>query len=255
VQRRRRNVKNQRWVILLLALIVGPALACWLLWQTRLEVIHKGGKGAPDLMLLHGFGASAEGWLPYTQTIALPAEGRFLFPKGPGKTLRRDGVDGGRAWWDLNLAAHLRQGKPGVDLTNEDPRGLERAGRLVSHTLSSEGNKKSRPFILGGFSQGAMVSCQVAFTSNEPLAGLVLLSGTPTNQSAWRAGFAKRKGLPIFMSHGRSDDILPFDLAENLHAEMVAAGLDVTFVPFNGGHEIPEAVVVALNKFLAKIRP
>ena len=63
----------------------------------------------------------------------------------------------------------------------------------------------------------------------------------------------RRKGLPVFMSHGRNDTILPFDLAERLKAEMVAAGLSVTFVPFKGDHEIPAEVVIALNDFLSKI--
>ncbi|HEX7508443.1 MAG TPA: hypothetical protein VF550_16830 [Polyangia bacterium] len=64
-----------------------------------------------------------------------------------------------------------------------------------------------------------------------------------------------RKGLPVFMSHGRSDNILPFDLAERLRAELVAAGLAVTFTPFDGSHEIPGEVVVALGEFLASIKP
>jgi predicted esterase len=45
---------------------------------------------------------------------------------------------------------------------------------------------------------------------------------------------------------------LPFDLAERLHAELVAAGLAVTFIPFDGGHEIPEEAVTALGAFFAR---
>jgi len=36
---------------------------------------------------------------------------------------------------------------------------------------------------------------------------------------------------------------------------MTAAGLAVTFVPFNGGHEIPAEVVIALGSFLTQIKP
>jgi phospholipase/carboxylesterase len=70
--------------------------------------------------------------------------------------------------------------------------------------------------------------------------------------AGWRSRMATRQGLPVFMSHGRADNILPYDLAERLHADLVAAGLVVTFVPFDGGHEIPEEVVVALGAFLAQ---
>jgi predicted esterase len=34
---------------------------------------------------------------------------------------------------------------------------------------------------------------------------------------------------------------------------MVAAGMLVTWFPFNGGHEIPKEVVTALNEFLAHL--
>jgi phospholipase/carboxylesterase len=151
----------------------------------------------------------------------------------------------------LDLAAHRRAGKPGVDLTLEDPLGLERAAKLVRRSLSREGNSRTHPFVLGGFSQGAMVACEVAFSSDEPLAALVILSGTPLDRAGWKSRMALRKGLPVFMSHGRTDNILPYDLAERLHADLVAAGLLVTFIPFDGGHEIPEEVVTALGAFLA----
>jgi phospholipase/carboxylesterase len=247
-------VNRRRWLIVLAALLLGPALAYWQPWQTGLHVIAKGGKGPPDFMLLHGYGSAAKYWLPYAQTIPFPPAGRFLFPQGPEMVARKDGRRDGRAWWDLDLAAHLRPGKLGVDLTQEDPRGLERAAQLVRRALAREGNAANRAFVLGGFSQGAMVSCQVAFTSDEPLAALVLLSGTPVDRAGWREQMSRRKGLPVFMSHGRADNILPYDLADRLRADLVAAGLSVTFVPFDGGHEIPGEVVAALGNFLAELK-
>ena len=247
-------MKRRRVLVLVAALSLGLVFLFWQPWQTRLKVIRSGGKGPPSFMLLHGYGSAAEHWLPYAQTIAMPSEGRFLFPEGPVAVSRKDGLLDGRAWWNLNLASHLRPGKLGVDLTSEDPRGLERAARLVRRELAAEGNSAKQPFILGGFSQGAMVSCQVAFASDEPLAALVILSGTPVDRAGWRTQMAKRKGLPVFMSHGRADNILPFDLAERLRAELVDAGLAVTFVPFEAGHQIPAEVVVALNDFLARLK-
>lgn len=201
------------------------------------------------MVLLHGFGSSAEQWMPYSKTVTILPNLEFLFPQGPVLMLRTDGSGAGHAWWDLKLAEHRRSGKAGVDLRDEDPAGLERAGTLVEGFIEGIGH----PVILGGFSQGAMVSCQVAFTSDLPLEALVLLSGTPLAESAWRASMSRRKGLPVFMSHGRADDILPFDLAEVLRDEMVAVGLDVTFVAFDGGHQIPEEVVAALRAFLERL--
>jgi phospholipase/carboxylesterase len=245
---------NLRWkyaIVISLALI-GIGLI-WQPWLTRLSAVREGGKGPPTLVLLHGYASSADHWIPFSQSIALPPNGRFLFPQAPETTQRTDGGPDGWAWWGLDLSIHLRPGRDGTDLSRDDPEGLKRAARQVRSLLSTEGNSVKHPFILGGFSQGAMVACQIAFLSDEPLSALVVLSGTPINEKTWRTEMGRRKGLPVFMSHGHNDAILPYELAERLKAEMIAAGMSVTFVPFEGSHEVPAEVVIALNDFLSKI--
>jgi phospholipase/carboxylesterase len=247
-------MSNMRWkyaIVVLSAILVAMV---WLApWKKQLEVIRAGGDGPPTMLLLHGYGSSAEHWLPFAQSIALPYPGRFLFPQGPNVAKRTDGGPNGRAWWGLDLTPYHRSGKV-TDLTGEKPAGLIQSAEMVEALLENEGNSKIHPFILGGFSQGAMVAGQVAFSSDVPLAALILLSGTPINDAEWRLQMASRKGLPVFLAHGRKDQTLSFGMAEHLKMEMEAAGLSVTFVPFNGDHEIPEEVVVALNGFLHRLR-
>jgi phospholipase/carboxylesterase len=241
--------KLLKYVVMVLLAIFGIAVI-WHPWEVRLSTLRWGGKGPPTMVLLHGYTSSAERWMPFTQTISLPQNGGFLFPQGTIMAPRTDGAATGRAWWNLDLAAHLRPDKAGIDLADEKPEGLERAARQVRSLLSREGNSSAHPFILGGFSQGAIVACHIAFTSNEPLSALVILSGTPADEAEWKSQMDRRKGLRVFMAHGRSDRIMPFDSAQRLNAEMAAAGLFVTFVPFDGGHEIPAEAVAALNVFL-----
>lgn len=107
--------------------------------------------------------------------------------------------------------------------------------------------------ILGGFSQGAMIAADIAFRTDEPLAALVILSGTLVDEQAWVARMPRRKNLPVFIAHGRSDPVLKFDVAARLEQHMRRSGLQVTWVPFDGGHELPVKVVTALNGFLARI--
>jgi phospholipase/carboxylesterase len=99
--------------------------------------------------------------------------------------------------------------------------------------------------------QGAMVAAQVAFLSDARIVGLVLLSGTAVDESTWERNFTRRQGLPVFISHGRADPILPFQAALRLRLKLQAAGLRVTWHPFEGGHQIPAEVVIALNRFIA----
>jgi len=52
------------------------------------------------------------------------------------------------------------------------------------------------------------------------------------------------------MSHGQSDPLLPFRIAEDLRDQLRAASADLTWVPFAGGHEIPWPVLERLRTFL-----
>ena len=134
-----------------------------------------------------------------------------------------------------------------ADFSIANPGGIKVASRLVRNYLKDiEG-----PIVLGGFSQGAMLSGEIAFQTDQELAALVLLGGTTVNEAAWVERFPGRRRLPIFIAHGRQDSVLPFAIAERFAGKLKAAGMNVTWFPFDGGHEIPAAVVRELNAFLA----
>jgi phospholipase/carboxylesterase len=219
----------------------------------RLSAISKGGKGPLTIVLLHGYCSSEKDWLPFAKSIQLPRGTRFIFPRGPETEKRSDGAPPGRAWWHLDLSKDMHTGVLGADLSTKNPAGIEQAAQEVSALLDRRGNRTGQPFILGGFSQGAMVAAQVAFLSDEPLRALVLLSGTVVDETLWQTNYARRKGLRVFISHGRADPTLSFEVAERMQGEMAAAGMLVTWFPFDGGHEIPEDVVTALNEFFARL--
>ena len=219
----------------------------------RLSAIIQGGKGPPTVVLLHGYCSSERDWATLAKSIRMPPSTRFIFPRGPQSAKRSDGAPAGRAWWRLDLASNMREGVLGADLSTEKPAGIVRAAEAVHELLARRGNRTEHPFILGGFSQGAMVAAQVAFQSDEPLRALVLLSGSIVDEPAWKANYGRRKGLHVFIAHGRTDPTLSFKVAERMKDEMAAAGLEVTWFPFDGGHETPAEVVTALNAFLARL--
>jgi phospholipase/carboxylesterase len=218
-----------------------------------LEVVAAGGDGPPTLVLLHGFGSSAAEWLPFTHTIEWPTPGRFVFPQGPDLTTPPAGPIGGRAWWPLELRSLIPEGGAVPDLSPIRPPGLEPAAHAVEALLKKLSRAPGEPIVLGGFSQGAMVASEVAFRSDVPIEALVLLSGTPVDESLWQQGYGRRRGLAVFVAHGRSDPVLPFSGSERMQRELAAAGHVVTWHPFDGGHEIPAEVVAALNQFLREL--
>jgi phospholipase/carboxylesterase len=56
--------------------------------------------------------------------------------------------------------------------------------------------------------------------------------------------------MRALLSHGRSDPMLPFALAEALRDQLMAAAWEVTWVPFPGGHGIPADVLMAVSKLV-----
>ena len=95
-----------------------------------------------------------------------------------------------------------------------------------------------------------MAACNAVFTRDVTPSALLILSGTPVNLPAWKAGMLQRPGLRVLQSHGEQDPLLSFQAAEALRDEMRAAGLRTEWIPFRGGHELPMPVLDGLAQFI-----
>ena len=204
------------------------------------------------VVLLHGFGAGGDDLVPLGQYMGAPAA-RYVFPAAP---LELGGLYGdSRAWWliDLMKLEHdLRTGNV-RDRRAEVPEGLPEVRAQVSRFLDALEERYAitdADIILGGFSQGAMLSLDVALHRDTPPAALVLMSGTLLAEDEWTPRMKKLAGVPIVQSHGTVDPLLPFFIAEMLRDKLVEAGAQVEFVPFQDGHAIPPNVLAAVGKLV-----
>ena len=82
---------------------------------------------------------------------------------------------------------------------------------------------------------------------------LLLMSGTLLDEAAWQPRLASLARVPVLLSHGRADTLLPYATAEVLRDRLRAAGAAVEWHPFVGGHEIPQIVISAAGAFLRAI--
>jgi phospholipase/carboxylesterase len=139
------------------------------------------------------------------------------------------------------------------DLSKDVPEGLAEARRAVDEMLDALAKEMpDARLVLGGFSQGAMLTLDVALHNpSRKLAGLVQLSGTVIAEAEWRRLFPGRKGLKVYQSHGRADAILPFAAAERL-SKMLSDEMsgEVTFDPFHGPHTIPPQTLKRLSTWI-----
>ena len=216
-------------------------------------VDRQGSGEGPLVVLLHGFGAPGDDLVTLWRYLNVPDDVRFLFPAAPLQLSM--GFGDARAWWMLDMERLTQARAQGQwdALSQEIPRGLSPARTQMQDVLSLAIETLSVPspsLILGGFSQGAMLATDLVLHTEIPFAGLVLLSGTLIAKQEWLARLPNRQGLPVFQSHGTDDPILSFSMAQQLREHIQKAGLQVSWVEFRGGHEIPIQVLQGLGAFL-----
>jgi phospholipase/carboxylesterase len=178
-------------------------------------------------------------YVPDTATAPAPL---MVFLHGAGGTGRREM----RAW----LAAADRFGAvviapdsrgPTWDVIHErefgpDIRFLDAAiGAVVPRFAVAVDN-----IALAGVSDGASYALSVGMANGDAFPSIV----------AYSPGFIVAMspvGQPrVFISHGTSDPILPFEVCgKPIAAGLASAGYDVTFREFDGGHTVPPPVADA----------
>jgi phospholipase/carboxylesterase len=202
-------------------------------------------QGGIVVVLLHGFGAAGDDLVPLARSLARPRV-RFIVPAAPLSL-----PDGGRAWWRIDAperpryvtddATPPRAGNSELDVARSAVQAvLRRAQQLYA----------PEQLFIAGFSQGAMLSLDVALAGAPPVERVAVLSGALLTDAAARLD---THGVPrplLFISHGQEDQRLPFSGAERMKAVLEQHGLSVTWQPFHGGHEIPASVRAALQSFL-----
>ena len=164
---------------------------------------------APLAVMLHGAGGQARRF----STLLTIADGfgvLLLLPESRGRT------------WDAIRGAF------GPDVEFID-RALEATFRRC--------NVDTRKLAIGGFSDGATYGLSLGIDNG----------GLFTHVMAFSPGFTatrRPQGRPrIFISHGRSDTILPIDAtSRRIVPELEDAGYGVTYKEFDGPHAVPEGI-------------
>lgn len=216
-----------------------------------LQALILGDEGASTtVVLLHGYGANAYDLASLGDELKLGSKVRFVFPQGH-LSVPIGPMMAGNAWFPIDMVAHERAALTGqpVDYSQVRPKGMDVAQGHILNLLKAL-NVRVEDLILGGFSQGAMLSVDTALELPIRPKGLLILSGVLVDRARVSGEGEKHKGLKYFQSHGSLDPILPFSGAIQLSETLDQAGWNGSLYEFKGGHEIPGAVIREMTSFI-----
>lgn len=130
--------------------------------------------------------------------------------------------------------------------TNADE--FEKARAVLKSTLNYAANRyPSAVVCLGGFSQGASLASTVLLDDASKARKLLLYSpGVFFNPATIRPN----SEVQVLISHGRADEKMPFSDSEDLRKALDAASVRIRWLPFEGGHTVPDEAIVETKAFL-----
>ncbi len=190
-------------------------------------VPRSAGPHPPLLVLLHGAGRQR---LTMVQHFEAEADKRgivLLAPTSKGPTWDAVAIGEQMPSPDSPLANRLAH----VFSTSRDEKRVDAA---IANLMKIVPVDRART-VLAGFSDGATFALAMGMSRYEQFAAVI----------AWSPGIAIRaedpaRGRRVFISHGRQDPILKFDVTCNDIVPLLKSeGAKVTFVAFDGGHEAP----------------
>lgn len=114
-----------------------------------------------------------------------------------------------------------------------------------------DGIRTKRLFLLG-FSMGAIMSYAVALTHPKLCAGIAALSGFAPKQLEKEYRLQDLNGLPIFISHGVNDSVIPVSSARETRDLLAFSTASVEYHEYAMAHQIDEACLTDLSAWLTR---
>jgi len=190
----------------------------------------------PLLIGLHGLGDSPEGYLRLWEAFDSPD---LIFAVPPALYPFSVGSEVGYSWFQWG----------------DDPEEMLRLDSLaVDYVISFIEELRSEYSIsevyLLGFSQGCGMTWMTGLSHPDEFAGLIGFGGWLNTSYLTPEILKEAAGVRAFVSHGTTDGSVEYTEAESTVATMQESGIDVTFVPFDGGHTLSRDVLLLVEEWM-----
>src|SRR5262249_27946385 len=195
------------------------------------------------LVLHHGRGASELDLLPLADVLDPQQRLHVVTPRAP---LTLPGAPGYH-WYVVP-----RVGYPDPETFHAAYRALaEFHDELFERTGVSPGRT-----VLGGFSMGSVMSYSLGLGADRPApAGILAFRGFVPVVEAWEPDLAGRRGLRVWISHGRGDPIMDVSFARDARVRLEQGGLDVEYHETGVAHTIDPSLLPAATAWLDETLP
>jgi len=199
-------------------------------------------KSYPLVVLLHGFGANMHDLASLAP--AIDSTGYvYLFPNAPLTISFGPGMTGS-AW------TPIANDKTAADVANAEALVTGFVDEMVSLYRPGPGR-----VLLGGFSQGGMMTYQVGLPRPDTFAGLVALSGRIDAADALAGRLPQEREQPVFIAHGTGDPLIAVHHARESRDFLVGHGYQPIYHEFPIAHEISQAVLDQLAPWVQRVLP
>jgi len=208
-----------------------------------LEQTNADSQNQPLVIFLHGYGSNEQDLFGIKDD--LPAPYTYLSVRAP-ITME----EGSYQWFR----------KKGEGAYNGETDDLKTSGQVLLDFIAQAAKKyhtEPDKVVLVGFSQGAIMSYEVALRHPEALGGIAALSGRilPVLKSALKPD-EKRQSLAIFIGHGKEDNRLPYKDGTDANSLLQSISLTPEFHGYEGlGHSISAAEIEDMNAWLQRLNP
>jgi phospholipase/carboxylesterase len=212
--------------------------------QAHLELIRGDSHDVrASVIWLHGLGANGYDFAPVVDMLNL-AQVRFILPHAPSMAVTRNNGYVMPAWYDLYAPS---------DSQKEDLAGITRSEDYLNSLIENEIKRgiASDQIVLAGFSQGGAIALHSATRYPKKLAGVLALSTyLPLKATLAKQAHAANLATPIFMAHGRADDIISLDRALASRLSLQESGFNVQWHEYPMAHSVCAEEINDIRLFL-----
>lgn len=175
-----------------------------------------------SVICLHGLGADGHDLESLATQLATAEQAvRFIFPHAPQRAITRSDGYVMRAWYDVY----------GPDLAEKfDEAGIRTSERQVRALIEREiqAGIAARCVVVMGFSQGGAMALHAGLRYPERLGGILALSTYLLLPDKVREeAHPANADVPIMMTHGTQDDVIPLERGEAARAKLQELGYRV----------------------------